>query len=402
MVHPSHRGLNMTLSPIRSLLPFARKAKKEGRNVFHLNIGQPDIPTPPQAMEAIRAVKDNIISYGPSEGLPSLRALVAQYFNKFDAHVTPEDIYVTTGASEAILFTLFATCDVGDEVIIPEPFYANYLGFAETSSINIVPITTYIEEAFDLPSPEAFEQLITPRTRAIMLCNPGNPTGQLYTADQLKKILDLCQRHHLFMVVDEVYREFCYDSSFTSILSIDGGEQNVIVIDSISKVFSSCGARIGYLITKNEDIRNTVLKYAQLRLCPPFLGQVLAEACYQYGHDYIEEAKTEYTRRREVLYSGLNSIDGIKAYKPTAAFYNIVELPVPDATEFCKWLLSDFNHKGNTVMLAPAGGFYFSDHVGESQVRIAYILNEIHLQQALECLQVGLKQYQKMVLQPAT
>lgn len=402
MVHPSHRGLNMTLSPIRSLLPFARKAKKEGRNVFHLNIGQPDIPTPPQAMEAIRAVKDRIISYGPSEGLPSLRALVAQYFNKFDAHVTADDIYVTTGASEAILFTLFATCDVGDEVIIPEPFYANYLGFAETSSIKIVPITTHIEEAFGLPSPEAFEQLITPRTRAIMLCNPGNPTGQLYTADQLNKILDLCKRHNLFMVVDEVYREFCYDTNFTSILSVEGGEDHVIVIDSISKVFSSCGARIGYLITKNEDIRNTVLKYAQLRLCPPYLGQVLAEACYRYGHDYIEEAKIEYAKRREVLYSGLNSIDGIKAYKPTAAFYNIVELPVPNATEFCKWMLSDFNHNGNTVMLAPAGGFYFSEHVGASQVRIAYILNENHLQQALECLQVGLKQYHKMVLQPAT
>ena len=392
----------MTISPIRSLIPFARQAKAIGRNVFHLNIGQPDIPTPPQAMEAIRAVRDRVISYGPSEGLFSLREVVAGYFNKFDAHVTADDIYVTTGASEAILFTLFATCDINDEVIIPEPFYANYLGFAETSSIKIVPITTRIEDAFDLPAPEEFNKLITQRTKAIMLCNPGNPTGQLYSAHQLRQILELCKKNNLFVIGDEVYREFCYDNYFTSILSVDGGEDHVIVIDSISKVFSSCGARIGYLITKNEEIRKTVLKYAQLRLCPPYLGQVLAEACYEYGHDYIEEAKSEYARRREVLYHGLNSIDGIQAYKPSAAFYNIVGLPVPDATAFCKWMLSEFNYNGNTVMLAPADGFYFSDDVGQSQVRIAYILNESHLTQALECLQLGLKQYQELSVEAAT
>ena len=400
MAIPSNRGQNMTISPIRSLIPYARKAKAEGKQVFHLNIGQPDIPTPPQAMDAVRAVQDQIISYGPSEGLFTLREKVAGYFNKFDAHVTGEDIYVTTGASEAILFTLFATCDVNDEVIIPEPFYANYLGFAETSSIKIVPVTTHIEEAFGLPGPEAFERLITPRTRAIMLCNPGNPTGQLYSDFQLRQILDLCKKNEIFLIVDEVYREFCYDQKFTSILSIDGGEEHVIVIDSISKVFSSCGARVGFLITKNENIRKIVLKYAQLRLCPPYLGQVLAEACYEYGHDYIEAAKQEYARRREVLYEGLNRIEGLQAYKPAAAFYNIVELPVDNANKFCQWLLSDFSHEGKTVMLAPADGFYFSENVGKSQVRIAYILNENHLSTALECLKLGLEQYHDLVMQP--
>ena len=383
----------MALSPIRSLLPYARKAKAEGNHVFHLNIGQPDIPTPPQALEAVRAVKDLVISYGPSEGLLELREKVAQYYTKFDAQLRVDDIYVTTGASEAILFTLFATCDVDDEIIIPEPFYANYLGFAETSSIRIVPVTSKIEEEFHLPSTEKFETLITPKTKAIMLCNPGNPTGQLYSKQELEKILALAKKYNIYLIVDEVYREFCYDDKFTSILSLKGGDENVIVIDSISKVFSSCGARVGFLISRNEEVRESVLKYAQLRLCPPYLGQILAMACYDFGQEYINEAREEYRRRREVLYRGLKNIDGLTFYKPAAAFYNIVDLPVDDSTEFCKWLLSEYSSNSCTVMLAPGNGFYFNRIHGRSQVRIAYILNESNLEQALDILQGAMMAY---------
>jgi aspartate aminotransferase len=401
MPRAANRGLNMTLSPIRSLIPYARQAKAKGKKVYHLNIGQPDIVTPPQAMEAVRAIRENVISYGPSEGLFSLREKVAVYYEKFDAHLKVEDIFVTTGASEAILFTLFATCDVGDEVIVPEPFYANYLGFAETSSVQLVPVSTFIEDSFSLPATSAFEQLITPRTKAIMLCNPGNPTGQLYSRDDLLEIVQLAKKHKIYLIVDEVYREFCYDKAFTSVLSFADAEQNVIVIDSISKVYSSCGARVGYLITRNEEVRESVLKYAQLRLCPPYLGQVLAEACYDFGTAYIDEAREEYRQRREVLFNGLSEIEGLKFYKPAAAFYNIVELPVEDSTAFCKWLLSDFSSNGATIMLAPADGFYFNRNLGKSQVRIAYILNQNHLRHALECLSEALEIYKTINKRPA-
>lgn len=393
MLNPSSRALDIGASPIRSLLPFADAAKREGKHIFHLNIGQPDIKTPELALKQISDLREPIVGYGPSEGLPILRDTVAKYYDKFEAQITMENVYVTTGASEAILFTLLATCDNGDEVIIPEPFYANYLGFAHLTNVNIVPLTTHLEEEFALPAVRAFEGLITPKTKAIFLCNPGNPTGQLYAADQLAELMSIVKRHKLFLIVDEVYREFCYDQVFTSVLSFKGVEEHVIVIDSISKVFSSCGARIGYLITKNIALLQAVVKYAQLRLCPPYFGQQLALACYQEADQYIEEAKQAYQARREVLYGHLQHLQGANFYKPMAAFYNIVQLPVDDAEQFCKWMLTDFEQNGNTVMLAPAQGFYFNKPLGKQQVRIAYILNNKDLDKAMSCLTLALSQY---------
>jgi len=320
-------------------MPFARKAKADGKHVYHLNIG-----------------------------------------------------------SEAILFALVATCDLTDEVVIPEPFYANYLGFSHMSAVTIRPLRSSFENQFALPSPSDFETLITSKTKAIFLCNPGNPTGQLYSREELAELMILVKKHDLFLIVDEVYREFCYDREFTSVLAFEGMEENVIVIDSISKVFSSCGARVGYLITKNKGVKQVVEKYAQLRLCPPFFGQKLAEACYENADQYIAEARAEYIRRRTVLYDSLSKIEGVECYRPQAAFYIICKLPVPDAEAFCKWLLSDFSYKNSTVMLAPAAGFYFTKGIGESQVRIAYVLKEGDLEKAVECLGIGLKTYAEEVL----
>lgn len=392
---PSHsrRGTNLSHSPIRVLMPYARAAKALGRKVFHLNIGQPDIPTPPQAMEAIRKSTETIVKYGPSAGMDSLREKVASYYEKFDINISREDVRVTTGASEAIMFAFFSCCDEFDEVIVPEPFYANYLGFAATSSVKMVPIATSFEDNFKLPTVEEFEYLITKDTKAIFLCNPGNPTGQLYTKEDLQSIMVLVKKYDLFLIVDEVYREFCYDKKFTSVLNFEGMEEHVIVIDSISKVFSSCGARIGYLVTKNKEIQNVVEKYAQLRLCPPYYGQKLAEVCYDYAEDYIVKARAEYVRRRQTLYEGLISIDGVRAYLPEAAFYNMVELPVEDADHFCKWLLTDFSYKDQTVMFAPGTGFYRHKSMGKNQVRMAYVLNQEDLSKAVECLDVALKLY---------
>jgi aspartate aminotransferase len=395
MPNNSKRGNEIGASPIRSLMPYANQAKAEGKHVFHLNIGQPDIETPPAALESIRYLGNDIVAYGPSAGLPSLRKKVANYYDKFDANLQLEDVFVTTGASEAILLALVACCDIGDEVIIPEPFYANYLGFSHMSSVTIRPLSTHFENGFALPSPSEFEALINSRTKAIFLCNPGNPTGQLYQKEELEELMYLVKKHDLFLIVDEVYREFCYDMAFTSVLTFESMKEHVVVIDSISKVFSSCGARIGYLITKNRKLQEAVEKYAQLRLCPPYFGQKLAEACYENAAEYIEKARQEYIRRREVLYDALQKIEGLECYFPQAAFYNICRLPVPDAEEFCKWMLSDFEHNGNTVMLAPANGFYSNKEIGKNQVRMAYILNCEDLQSAVECLGVALATYPK-------
>ena len=362
--------------------------------MLHLNIGQPDIETPAEALEAVRNLDQKIIAYGPSEGLTSLRNRVVDYYQKFDANLDFEDVYVTTGASEAIMYTLLSCLDEHDEVIIPEPFYANYLGFAAACSVNIVPITTNFESQFRLPGVEAFEKLITSKTKAIFLCNPGNPTGQLYQKAVLKQIIELVIRHDLILIVDEVYREFCYDSEFTSVLSFEEGKDHVVVIDSISKVFSSCGARVGYLITKNRSIQAAVLKYAQLRLCPPYYGQVLAEACYENADIYVQAEKKEYRARRAVLHEGLQKIEGVECYLPDAAFYNIVKLPFADVTPFCKWLLTDFNINNETVMLAPADGFYFNESFGKSQVRVAYILNQERLTRALRILEEAIPEFQ--------
>lgn len=389
----SKRGETLSHSPIRVLMPYARAAKAAGTNVFHLNIGQPDIPTPPEALEAIRRNTETIIPYGPSEGLPGLRERVANYYEKFAGDLKYSDVFVTTGASEAILFALFSCCDEYDEVIIPEPFYANYLGFGHTSSIRIVPIPSTIETEFQLPSADKFEDLITPNTKAIFLCNPGNPTGCLYSKEELAKLMQIVLKYDLFLIVDEVYREFCYDEEFTSVLSFREMDEHVIVIDSISKVFSSCGARVGYIVTRNKEIQKVVEKYAQLRLCPPYYGQKLAEVCYDHADEYIAAARAEYVKRRHVLYNALRQIDGVQCYLPKAAFYNMTKLPVKDANDFCKWLLTDFVHKGSTVMLAPGSGFYQHKAFGLDQVRIAYILNEYDLEASVECLSIALDHY---------
>lgn len=389
----SKRGETLSHSPIRVLMPYARAAKAAGTHVYHLNIGQPDIQTPPEALEAIRNNKETIIPYGPSEGLPGLRERVANYYQSFAGDIAYSDVFVTTGASEAILFALFSCCDEFDEVIIPEPFYANYLGFGHTSSIRIVPIPSSIDTEFQLPNAEKFEELITPNTKAIFLCNPGNPTGCLYSKEELTKLMQIVLKYDLFLIVDEVYREFCYDEEFTSVLSFREMDQHVIVIDSISKVFSSCGARVGFLVTRNKEIQKVVEKYAQLRLCPPYYGQKLAEVCYDHADEYIPQARAEYIRRRKVLYDSLRQIEGVQCYLPKAAFYNMTKLPVKDANDFCKWLLTDFTYEGSTVMLAPGSGFYQHKAYGLDQVRIAYILNEHDLSSAVECLRIALDQY---------
>jgi len=398
MPFTSNRGSNITASPIRSLVPFARKAEKDGKKVFYLNIGQPDIPTPTTALNAMKKESNSIIKYGPSEGFYSLREKVAIYYNRFNGRLIADDVIVTTGASEAILFVLLACCDINDEIIIPEPFYANYIGFAHTSNVKIVSASTTLEDKFKLPDPSVFEKLITENTKAIFLCNPGNPTGQLYTQEQLQKLISLAIDRNIFLIVDEVYKEFCYDQEFTSVLSFPEADEHVIVIDSISKVFSSCGARIGYLITKNKEFRDTAIKFAQMRLCPPHFGQVLAEACYDDAINYINEAKAEYKKRREVLHKGLLKIEGLKTYKPDAAFYNIIELPIPDVTDFCKWMLAEFSYENKTVMLAPADGFYQNSSLGKNQARIAYVLNCKDLEEALTCLNHALITYKANVL----
>jgi len=383
-------------------MPYAREAKAQGKKVFHLNIGQPDIPTPSKALERIRNNDTAIVSYGSSEGMPALRTEVARYYQKFGAQLKQEDIFVTTGASEAILFALFASCDVDDEVIIPEPFYANYLGFAHTNSVRIVPISSTLSTNFSLPKPAAFEALIGPKTKAILLCNPGNPTGQLYSHADLMALTQIVKKHDLFLIVDEVYKEFCYDQPFTSALSFAEISDHIIVLDSISKVFSSCGARVGFLISKNKGIQTSVQKYAQLRLCPPYFGQQLALACFEDHEAYIAKAKEEYRQRRTVLFDALSRIPGLQCSLPEAAFYIIVELPIKDATAFCKWLLTDFSRDGKTVMLAPAQGFYFNQEIGKSQVRIAYILNEKDLKEAIQCLEEALNQYRRLFPEAAS
>lgn len=389
----STRGKNIVASPIRSLIPFADKAKKAGKKIIHLNIGQPDIKTPRVALSTVCNLKDEVVTYGPSAGMPELRKELASYYEKFEAGLKMEDVFVTTGASEAILFALLACCDKGDELIIPEPFYANYLGFAQLADLRIRPISSTIEEEFKLPRVSDFEALINSKTKAIFLCNPGNPTGQLYAKEDLAALMVLAKKHGLFIIVDEVYKEFCYDKEFVSALSFYEMEDHVIVIDSISKVFSACGARVGYLITKNTAIQAAVMKIAQLRLCPPFYGQKLALAAYSNASIYIKRAKEKYQSRRTLLSERLSGIEGVISYTPQAAFYNIIQLPVYDAEHFCKWLLTDFEKDGYTLMMAPANGFYFNRELGRQQVRIAYVLNEEMINKAMDVLEQGLKEY---------
>ncbi len=395
----SQRGLEMPASPIRKLVPFAEEAKKKGRKVYHLNIGQPDIPTPEIALEAIRNLDKKVIEYSHSAGYESYRRKLADSYTKIGIPVTHEEIIITTGGSEAILFTLQTCLNEGDEVIIPEPFYANYNGFAVSAGIKIVPVTSRIEDGFALPPIEDFEKLITKRTKAIIICNPNNPTGYLYSLKELETLRDIVKKYDLFLFSDEVYREFCYDGeTHHSVLQLDGIEQNTVMLDSVSKRFSACGVRIGAIVTHNKEIIDTAMKFAQARLSPPGLGQIVGEAALETPESYFKEVYAEYIERRNFLVEGLNKIEGVFCPMPKGAFYTTVKLPVDNADTFAQWLLTDFELENQTVMVAPAAGFYSTSNLGINEVRIAYVLKLADLKNAVKCLEAALKQYPGRVL----
>ncbi len=390
----SKKGLSMPQSPIRKLVPFAENAKKKGAKVIHLNIGQPDIKTPQQALDAVKNNNLTVLEYSRTEGSEVFREKVAGYYAKHQIHVTASDIIVTTGGSEALSFTMGSIADNDDEIIIPEPFYANYNGFATAAGVKVVPIVSKIEDNFALPPIEDFEKLITPKTKAILICNPGNPTGYLYSQEEIKKLASIVKKHDLFLIADEVYREFTYDDKkHYSILQEDGLEQHAIIIDSVSKRYSMCGARIGFLVTKNKEVIATALKFGQARLSPPTYAQIAVEAALDTPQSYFDDVKTEYLQRRNLLISELEKIDGIKVAKPQGAFYCIVELPITDADDFAQWLLEDFRVDNETVMVAPAGGFYATPGLGKNQIRIAYVLNQDSLKRAVKIIGEALKSY---------
>ena len=390
----SAKGLSMPESPIRKLVPFAENAKKRGTQVIHLNIGQPDISTPEIALKAIRNFEPNVIAYSHSAGNQSYREGLAHYYQNVGINVDHTQILVTTGGSEAISIALNTIMDKGDEIIIPEPFYANYNGFSTAADIIVKPITSSIDNGFALPSISKFEKLITPNTKAILICNPGNPTGYLYTKDELNALKKIVLKHDLFLIADEVYREFTYDGKkHTSVLEINELDQNTILIDSVSKRYSMCGARVGCMVTKNKEVLETALKFAQARLSPPSLGQVAGEAALNTPKSYFTEVIDEYVNRRNLLIEGLNKIDGITCPKPSGAFYCIAQLPIDDADKFAKWLLEEFSWNNKTVMVAPAQGFYSTPKIGKQQIRIAYVLNLEELQNAINIIEEALKIY---------
>jgi aspartate aminotransferase len=390
----SSKGRTMPESPIRKLVPFAEEARSRGVRVIHLNIGQPDIPTPPQVEEAIHKVHIPVLEYTHSAGLAELRAGFAAYYQKRGLAVEPKDVLVTTGGSEALLFVFGSIMDPGDEVIIPEPFYANYNSFATNAGVVVVPVNSSIAKGFALPPVAEFEKLITPRTKAILLCNPGNPTGYLYTREELEALRDLALKHDLFIVADEVYREFTYDGrKHISVLELKGLEQHAIVVDSVSKRYSMCRARIGMVVSRNAELMATALKFAQARLSPPTYAQLASLAALETGDQYFEDVIQEYDRRRKTLVEGLNRIPGVYCPNPSGAFYCVAELPVYDADAFCAWMLKEFSHNGETVMMAPASGFYSKPALGRSQVRLAYVLKEEELRKAVTILEAGLKAY---------
>ncbi len=393
MPHVSLRGGQMPSSPIRKLAPLARAAKEQGVKVYHLNIGQPDLPTPQKGLDALKHVTRKTLEYSPSEGYASLREKLALYYRQLGIGLSPEEIIVTTGASEAILFAFMACLDPGEEMIMMEPGYANYISFANTAGIRVRPVTSTLEEGFALPPAEAFEQAITPATRAILLCNPSNPTGYVYTREELLKIKEIVLRHNLFLFADEVYREFIYNGEpFLSTLSL-GMDENVVMIDSVSKRYSECGIRIGMVVTRNREVRETVMKYCQARLSPPLLGQLVAEASIEDAEAYLQACHDEYKARRDFFIEGLNRIPGVVSPMPQGAFYTVASLPVDDAEDFCRWLLTDFRLDGETVMMAPAAGFYSNPALGRKQVRLAYVLKIEDLQRCLVLLEEALKQY---------
>tara|TARA_B100000482_G_scaffold191031_1_gene175324 strand:+ start:76 stop:1272 length:1197 start_codon:yes stop_codon:yes gene_type:complete len=390
----SNKGFKMPESPIRKLVPFAEKAKRNGKKVYHLNIGQPDIETPQVALDAVKDFNNQVVEYSHSAGFESYRRGLASYYQSLGINVNFDELMVTTGGSEALLFALNSCLDAGDEVIIPEPFYANYNGFSISAGITVKPISTSIDNGFSLPPIEAFEKLITKNTKAILICNPGNPTGYLYSKEELQTLRDIVKKHDLFLFADEVYREFCYDGNeHFSVLNLNGLENNAVVIDSTSKRYSMCGIRVGCIVSKNKEVISTALKFAQARLSPPTFGQVAGEAALSTPKEYFEDVINEYVSRRDLLVEGLNKIDGVICPKPKGAFYAIAQLPVDNAEKFAQWLLEDFDHINETLMVAPAAGFYSTKGEGHNQVRIAYVLNKDSLNKAIKCLEVALKLY---------
>ena len=384
----------MPESPIRKLAPLAADAKKRGIKVYHLNIGQPDLPTPQVAIDAIKHVDRKILEYSPSQGYRSYREKLVGYYRKYGISVTADDIIVTCGGSEAVLFAFMSCLNPGDEIIVPEPAYANYMAFAISAGAKIRTITTTIEEGFCLPKVEKFEELINPKTRAILICNPNNPTGYLYTRREMNQIRDMVKKHDLYLFSDEVYREYIYTGSpYISACHLEGIEQNVVLIDSVSKRYSECGIRIGALITKNKEVRKAVMKFCQARLSPPLIGQIAAEASLDAPEEYSRDVYDEYVERRKCLIDGLNRIQGVYSPIPMGAFYTVAKLPVDDSEKFCRWCLEEFSYENETVMMAPASGFYTTPGAGRNQVRIAYVLNKEDLRKALIVLRKALEQY---------
>ncbi len=389
----SDLGTRMPSSPIRKLAPLADAAKKQGVKVYHLNIGQPDLPTPPQALEALKHIDRKTLEYSPSDGYAGLREKLVGYYKKFNINVTPEEIIVTCGGSEAILLGLLTCLDPGDEIIMVEPGYANYISFAKTAGVVVKTVTSHIENGFALPPVDDFEKAITPRTKAILLCNPSNPTGYVYTPEELQRIKEIVVKHDLFLFSDEVYREFVYNGKpYLSAMSL-GIPEHVIMIDSVSKRYSECGVRIGMLVTHNKNVHDTVMKFCQARLSPPLLGQIVAEASIEGTEDYTRQCFEEYKARRDFFIEGLNKIPGVYSPTPEGAFYTVASLPVADAEDFCRWLLTDFCLNDETVMMAPAAGFYSTPGLGKNQVRMAYVLKKEDLAKALTILKAALEAY---------
>lgn len=390
----SKRGQKIQPSPIRKLKPYADKAQEQGIHVYFLNIGQPDIPTPQPVIESIRSYDEEVLSYGPAQGFLELRKAIAGYFNFYDIPINSENVIVTIGGSEAIHFSFSVVADPGHQIMIPEPFYTNYNGYAAFANVEISPLTLSIEDGFRLPSKEEIEKRITPATKAILLCSPNNPTGSVYQEEELERVVSLVKKHDLFLIGDEVYKEFVYDGlRHKSLLEFEQIKDRVIVVDSISKRFSCCGARIGAVITRNEEIYKSLLKFAQARLCPPSVEQKAALAAYRMGRDYFQEVRKEYQKRRDVLYEGLRDIPGIVIHKPQGAFYIIVRLPIKDCEHFVRWMLTDFQLDKETVMVAPGRGFYSSPDKGKDEVRIAYVLKEEDLRRAIKVFKAGLEKY---------
>jgi aspartate aminotransferase len=393
MLQISQRGMDMPPSPIRKLVPYAEAAKKKGIKVFHLNIGQPDVATPPQIMDAVRHADIKVLEYSHSAGNESYRKKLTQYYKKVGIDVSYDQILITTGGSEAILMGFLTCLNPGDEVIIPEPFYANYNGFACAAGVKVVPVTSSIETCFALPPIASFEPLITNKTKAIVVCSPNNPTGYLYSRKEMEALKEICLKYNLYLFSDEAYREFCYDGDYVSAMHLEGLEEHVVLMDTISKRYSACGARLGALVTKNKAVYDAALKFAQARLSPPGLAQIMGEAAIDLPDHYFDAPKAEYLSRRNLLVERLNNMPGVYCPTPGGAFYAIARLPIDDSDRFCQWLLESFSHNGATVMLAPATGFYSTPGLGKNEVRLAYVLEKSALSLAMDCLEAALKVY---------